>query len=73
MTNACTIPADVELKARVLRTKIFLASTTSTIDYLFSKFLEENNICVGNYVDIKLFKLGGIYQLIFVYAKVIDD
>lgn len=71
--TSCAIPDNIELKARVLRSKIFLASTTSTVDYLFSKFLEENNICVGNFVDIKMFKLGGIYQLIFVYAKVVDD
>ena len=61
------------MKARVLRTKLFLASTLSSIEREFQNFLEEQNICVGNYIDIKLFRLGNIYQLIFVYAKVIDD
>ncbi len=60
-------------KARVLRSKMFLASTLSSIDNEFSSFLEKENICVGNYIDIKLFKRGYLYQLIFVYAKVIDD
>lgn len=71
--NTCNIIYNKQLKARVVRTKIFLASTIETLEYLFSHFLEEQNICVGNYVDLKLYKKGGTYQLIFVYAKVIDD
>jgi len=71
--NSCSVFDNIELKARVLRTKILLASTIGTIEYEFSKFLEENNVCVSNYIDIKLFRLGNIYQLIFVYAKVVED
>lgn len=57
---------------RVLRHKIFLGSTTEEIDIKFSEFLEKNNICPGNYVDIKLFKLGNVYQEIFIYAELIE-
>ena len=62
-----------QLKARVLRTKMFLASTIGSVESQFQEFLEEKNICVGNYIDLKLFRKGDIYQLIFMYAKVIDD
>lgn len=67
------VEAEPQLRARVLRTKMFLASTLGSIEYMFQEFLEEKNICVGNYVDVKLLKRGHIYQLIFIYAKVIDD
>lgn len=73
LLNILPLTEEQVLKARVLRTKMFLASTIGTIEYMFQSFLEKENICVGNYVDIKLLKRGGIYQLIFVYAKVVDD
>ena len=58
---------------RVLRSKIFLGSTTEEVNQGLSEFLTENNICVGNYIDIKLFKLGNVYQLILVYAELIQN
>lgn len=61
------------IKARVLRTKIFVGSTTGGIDYMLNEFLEKKNICPGNLVDMKFFKLGDIYQLIFIYTVLIDD
>ena len=57
---------------RVLRHKFFLGSTTEEIENLSDEFLKKQNICVGNYVDIKLFKLGNVYQYILVYAEVIN-
>lgn len=59
-------------KDRVLRTKMFLGSMIENVDKELDSFLRKNNICVGNYVDIKLHKLGGVYQLILVYAEVVD-
>jgi hypothetical protein len=56
---------------RVLRMKMFLGSTTEEIDIALAEFLERELICVGNYVDAKLSKLGNVYQLIFVYAGVV--
>lgn len=56
---------------RVLRTKIFLGSTTEEVGEKLSSFLEEKNICAGNYIEYKLYKLGNVYQLIFVYAELI--
>ena len=54
---------------RVLRQKIFLGSTTEEIDAKVIDFLQKEQICVGNYMDIKLFKLGDVYQYILVYAQ----
>jgi len=56
---------------RVLNTKVFLGSTTEEIEEKLQKFLEENNVCPGNYIDYKLYKLGNVYQLIFVFAKLL--
>jgi hypothetical protein len=54
---------------RILRTKILLASTIEGLDKNLSEWLSSNNLCVGNYVDVKLYKLGSVYQLILVYAE----
>ena len=56
---------------RVLRTKLLFASTIEELEEFFESFLEAVNICVGNYVDLKLWKLGNIYQLALIYAVVI--
>ena len=37
------------------------------------QFLEENNVCLGNFVDAKLFKLGNVYQYILYYGIVITE
>lgn len=60
-------------KRRVLRSKIFLGSTTGEISKDLDEFLNNTNICVGNYIDYKLFKLGNVYQLVFVYAELIEE
>lgn len=57
---------------RILRTKLFLGSTTEELDEQLSKYLQIENICPGNYIDYKLYKHGGVYQLIFVYAKLLQ-
>lgn len=56
---------------RYLRIKIFLGSTTEKVEEDLLTFLIREKLCVGNYVDLKLYKLGGVYQLVFVYAQVI--
>ena len=61
------------MKRRVIRQKIFLGSTIEEINIAFDSFLEKENICVGNYIDSKLYKLGGVYQFQFFYAKVIEN
>lgn len=60
------------MKRRVLRAQLFLGSTTEEVNTSLAKFLQEKNICVGNYVDIQLWKLGDVYQLALVYAELID-
>jgi hypothetical protein len=57
---------------RVLRTKLFLGSTTEEIEEKLQNFLEEKNVCPGNYVAYQLYKLGEVYQLIFVFAELIE-
>ena len=54
---------------RVLRSSMFLGSTLEEVEEEFGCFLIDKNVCPGNYVDIKLYKHGNVYQLIFVYAK----
>jgi len=58
---------------RVLRVRIFLGSTVEEINAQIIPFLVDSNICVGNYIDFKLHKLGNVYQLIFVYAELIES
>jgi len=56
---------------RVLRIKMFLGSTVETVEGNLTAFLESKNLCVGNFVDVRLYKLGQVYQLILVYAELI--
>ena len=56
---------------RTLRVELFLGSTIEAVGSQLHGFLEQHNICVGNYVDLKLHKLGNLYQLALVYAKLI--
>ena len=58
---------------RVLRQKIFLGSTTETINDEVDRFLIKKNLCVGNYVDVKLVKLGNVYQYILIYAELVEN
>lgn len=58
---------------RELRQHIFLGSTTEEINTQVDKFLKENHICPGNYIDFKLNKLGDVYQYQFVYAELVQD
>ena len=57
---------------RVLRMRIFLGSTVEEVEKALLVFLIAENICVGNYIDTKFFKLGNAYQLILVYAEVVQ-
>jgi hypothetical protein len=52
--------------------RLFLGSTLEEIEPQLSTFLDENGICVGNYVDVKLHKLGSVYQLVLVYAELVE-
>jgi hypothetical protein len=54
---------------RSLRIKIFLGSTTEEIQIKIDEFLNIP-VCIGNYVDFKLSKLGNVYQGILIYAEV---
>ena len=56
---------------RVIRMHIFLGSTTEEVNAAASAFFVEKQICVGNYVDCRLYKLGSVYQLVFIYAELI--
>ena len=58
---------------RVFRIKIFLGSTTEKINQEVETFLEKENICVGNFIDQQLNKLGGVYQFVLVYAIVKEE
>jgi hypothetical protein len=58
---------------RILKVKMFLGSTTEEIEEKISKWLSKEKICVGNYIDIKLSKLGDVYQLVLVYAELIQE
>jgi hypothetical protein len=58
---------------RVVRQRLFLGSTIEEIEVKIKKFLEDEAICVGNYVSSQLFKLGNVYQYIFTYAELVDD
>lgn len=58
---------------RVLRAKLFLGSTIEEIGSRLDGFLEKQGICVGNYVDLKLSKLGNVYQLALVHAELVTD
>ena len=58
---------------RVLNQRIFLGSTIEEVNSKVNEFLRERDICVGNYVDCKLSKLGGVYQYILIFAEVINE
>lgn len=58
---------------RVLRMKFFLGSTMEEIEVAVSEFLERENVCVGNYVDVRLHKLGNVYQFVLPYAEVVES
>lgn len=57
---------------RVLRIKFFLGSTTEKVEAEVEAWLEENNICPGNFIEQKLYKLGNVYQFVLVYASLKD-
>jgi len=54
---------------RVTRVKWFLGSTTERIQEAMDKFMV--NLCPGNFIDLKLWKHGNVYQAVLVYATVI--
>lgn len=60
-------------KRRVLRQKMFLGSTTEELQIGLDEFLLKSNICVGNYIDSKLYKLGNVYQMQLFYAELIEE
>jgi len=57
---------------RILRIKLFLGSTTEQVQEQLDAFLLYG-ICPGNYIDIKLWKLGNVYQGALVYAELVDE
>lgn len=60
------------MSRRVLRTEIFLGSTTEELNEQLNTFLQKECICPGNYIEYKLCKLGNVYQLIFVFARLLQ-
>jgi len=56
---------------RLLRVKIFLGSTTEQIEKDMNKFLDK--VCPGNYIEHRLYKHGGVYQLVLFYALYVGD
>lgn len=56
---------------RVLRIKHFLDSTIEGIDEQLKNFLLIEEICVGNYIDYKIYKNGSVYQTVLIYAKLL--
>lgn len=60
------------MRKRKLQTKIFFGSTTEKIEEKMNKFLNDKKVCPGNYIDSKLYRLGGVYQLVFMYAELVD-
>jgi hypothetical protein len=54
---------------RLLRIQFFLGSTTEEIQEQISPFIK--NMCPGNYIDLKLWKLGNVYQAALVYAELV--
>jgi len=55
---------------RFLRIKLFLGSTLEEIQEQINPFIEE--MCPGNYIDLKLWKLGNVYQAALIYAEFIE-
>jgi hypothetical protein len=58
---------------RILKVKLFLGSTLEEVEVKIFEWLSKEKICVGNYIDIKLSKLGDVYQLILIYAELIQE
>lgn len=56
---------------RVTRVKWFLGSTTERVEEAMNGFLAKVGLCPGNYMDLKVFKLGEVYQAVLVYAEVV--
>lgn len=54
--------------ARFLRIRFFLGSTLEEIQVQVDAFVAA--ICPGNFVDLKLWKFGGVYQAALIYAEV---
>jgi hypothetical protein len=57
---------------RILKIKIFLGSTTEEIQTKVDEFLG-SFICVGNYIDFQLYKLGNVYQGVLIYAELVNE
>jgi hypothetical protein len=57
---------------RVLRVRFFLGSTTEEIQLTIEEFLRPG-VCPGNYVDLKLWKHGAVYQAALVYAELEEE
>jgi len=58
---------------RVLRIKIFAASTVEALERKAGVWLAGENVCLGNYVDARLNQLGNVYQLVLVYGEAVDS
>lgn len=56
----------------MLRVKWFLGSTTEEVQKQMDEFLSPG-VCPGNYVDLKLWKHGDVYQAVLVYAELVNE
>lgn len=54
---------------RVIRIRWFLGSTLERIQEEMDKFTVA--MCPGNFVDMRLWKHGGVYQAALIYAEVV--
>lgn len=54
---------------RVLRVRWFLGSTLERIQEEMDKFTV--SMCPGNFVDLRLWKHGNVYQAALIYAEVV--
>jgi hypothetical protein len=52
---------------RRLRIKLFLGSTLEEIQPQIDEFVDSK--CPGNYIDLKLWKHGNVYQVALIYAE----
>lgn len=54
--------------SRFLRIRFFLGSTLEEMQVQVDAFVA--TMCPGNFVDLKLWKFGSVYQVALVYAEV---
>jgi hypothetical protein len=67
-----TSPPKDDPPTRRLWVRMFLGDTLEQIEQQMASYLGHECICPGNYIDVKLWKLGDVYQAALVHAIVIQ-